>query len=140
MRGKENRTPQAFTALIAAGLCAGAIAQQPSGTYDEKWAIATAEELNRSLPRQVDPETRWDRVTPGPGLRLTYAYTLLKQPAAQVDIERFNSGMLTTLQKTACARANMQELMKNGVKLAYTYRGSDGKFVSLLELSAQNCR
>lgn len=124
-------------ALLLIGL-QNATAQQVS--YDEKWLSATAEELNKSLPKLVDPETRWDRVTSGPGQRLTYVYTLVKQEADKVDVERFNAGMLTLLRQSACSRANMQELMNNGVKLAYTYRGSDGRFVSLIELAQSNCR
>ena len=126
--------------MLLAAICSPmASAQQSQGPYDENWLISTAADLNKSLPRLIDPDTRWDRVTPGPGLRLIYTYTLIKQEAGNVDVEKFHAGMQALLRKSVCSRENMQDLMKNGVKLAYTYRGSDGRFVSLLEVAQAHC-
>ena len=127
--------------VLAATASMNASAQQfQSGArYDEKWLSETAANLNRSLPKEVDAETRWDRVTPGPGIGLTYSYTLIKQEAGKVDLEQFNSAMQVLLRKAVCGRAGMRELMKNGVKLAYVYRGNDGRFVSLLEVVDPRC-
>ncbi len=117
-------------------------AAQPSagGTYDAKWFEDTVAELNRSLPRQVDAETRLDQVSAGPGPRLTYSYTLIHRAGVSVDVEQFNAGMQPQLRRSVCSQSNMAGLLRAGVSLAYSYRGSDGKFVSLIEVSPQHCK
>src|SRR5262245_12772732 len=39
--------------------------------------VAVAAELNKSLPIQVDGETRLDRIDAGPGRKVQYRYTLV---------------------------------------------------------------
>jgi len=56
-----------------------------------------------------------------------------------IDLEKFNAEMLTLLRKSACGRESMRDLMQNGVRLTYTYRGSDGRFLSLIELGNRPC-
>lgn len=119
----------------------GSIGQAAAGpVYDAKWFEETVAELNRSLPRQVDTETRLDQVTAGPGPRLTYSYTLIHRNGASVDIEQFNAGMQPQLRRSVCGQSNMAGLLRAGVSLAYSYRGSDGKFVSLIEVEPQHCQ
>lgn len=126
----------ACSLVLAATGSMNALAQsaQAKTQYDQKWLSATADELNKSLPKQVDPDTRWDRVIPGPGMKLTYSYTLTSKETGQVDIERFINNMHATLRRAVCSREATLELMKNGVVLSYLYRGRDGGFISMLEV------
>lgn len=152
MMSREPATRIASVAVLAAiavgaphvappALAQGTTAQSGSNPiYDAKWFEDTVAELNRSLPRQVDAETRLDQVSAGPGPRLTYSYTLIHRNGASVDIEQFNAGMQPQLRRAVCGQTNMAGLLRAGVSLAYSYRGSDGKFVSLIEVEPQHCK
>ena len=139
---RKSRIAALGCGLAFAAICSlNAIAQQAESKtpYDEKWLKQTADELNKSLPKIADPGIRWDSVTPGPGIKLNYSYTLMNQPAGQVDIEQFNAKTQSRLRTAVCTRPGMLELVKNGVTLAYIYRGSDGRFVSQIEVVRQQC-
>jgi hypothetical protein len=126
-------------ALALVGSIAHAQAPSAAPPADEKWLDETAGDMNRTLPKLIDPETRLDRVTAGPGKRLTYSYTLVNRESAKIDVEAFNAGMQPVLRTSVCGRPGMQALVKNGVTLVYSYRGSDGKFVSMIEVIPQHC-
>lgn len=141
-----SATALAAIILVEPYIASAAFAQGTTGqagsnpVYDAKWFEDTVAELNRALPRQVDAETRLDQVSAGPGPRLTYSYTLIHRNGASVDIEQFNAGMQPQLRRAVCGQTNMAGLLRAGVSLAYSYRGSDGKFVSLIEVEPQHCR
>lgn len=107
---------------------------------DEGWIGETASDLNRLLPRQVDSETRLDRITAGPGRHLNFHYTLLDRTRAGMDIEAFNAGIQSLLRGAICRKEGLPPPLKNSMTLTYHYRGSDGKFVSMIEISPQSCR
>lgn len=55
--------------------------------YNRAEMRGIAEGLNKSLPVQVTPDVRWERVEGGPGRRLTYIYTV-NMKRATIDKER----------------------------------------------------
>ena len=128
--------------VATVALLSGANAIAQSNTpevFEERWLVETASDLSRSLPLQVDAETRLDRVTAGPGRRLNYRYTLVNRARAGMDIEAFNANMQPLLRTSICGKAGMQALLKNGVTLVYDYVGSDGKLVSMIEILPWHC-
>lgn len=132
----------ARNAIIAlALLTTGSVIAQgnAAGIFEERWLEETAADLSRLLPQQVDAETRLDGVTAGPGKRLNYRYTLINRNRLSMDIEAFNTNMQPLLRASICGKGGMQALLKNGVTLAYNYLGSDGKFISMIEIPPQHC-
>lgn len=127
----------AMILLVPGSLAQGASKRDEN--FDEKWLAETARDIGRDLPRQVDPETRLDSVVAGPGRRLSYVYTLVNKPGREVNVEGFNATMQPLLRSSICGKAGMQWLIRNGVTLAYNYKGSDGKFVSMIEILPQHC-
>jgi hypothetical protein len=108
--------------------------------FEERWLAETASDLNRLLPRQADMETRLDAVTAGPGRRINFHYTLLDRTRASMDIESFNAGLQPLLRNSICRKDSARSSLMSGITLSYNYRGSDGKFVSMIEISPQTCR
>ena len=135
--GFGTRILIAATTLAAAANAFGQ--SNPVEVFEERWLAETATDLNRSLPKQVDAETRLEGVTAGPGRRLNYQYTLISRTASSMDIESFNANMQPLLRSSICGKGGMQARIKNGVTLSYNYRGSDGKFVSMIEILPQHC-
>ncbi|MFM9884875.1 MAG: hypothetical protein ACKVQT_17770 [Burkholderiales bacterium] len=133
------RTRNLIAAMIFATAADAFGQSNPVEVFEERWLAETATDLNRSLPKQVDAETRLEGVTAGPGRRLNYQYTLISRTAASMDIESFNANMQPLLRTSICGKGGMQALIKNGVTLSYNYRGSDGKFVSMIEILPQHC-
>ncbi len=130
----------ASAAAVALLSVANAIAQSNAPeVFEERWLVETASDLSRSLPLEVDAETRLDSVTAGPGRRLNYRYTLVKRARASMDIESFNANMQPLLRTSICGKAGMQALLKNGVTLVYHYLGNDGKLVSMIEILPHHC-
>jgi hypothetical protein len=128
-------------AIVLALLSTGTVLAQSSAAelFDERWLAETAADLSRSLPQQIDAETRLDGVTAGPGRRLNYRYTLVNRNRTSVDVESFNANMQPLLRASICGKAGMQGLLKNGVTLAYNYLGGDGKLISMIEILPQHC-
>ncbi|MFN0306227.1 MAG: hypothetical protein ACKVQU_38390 [Burkholderiales bacterium] len=135
--GSGTRNLIAVMTLAAAANAFGQ--SNPVEVFEERWLAETATDLNRSLPKQVDAETRLEGVTAGPGRRLNYQYTLISRTASSMDIESFNANMQPLLRTSICGKGGMQALIKNGVTLSYNYRGRDGKFVSMIEILPQHC-
>ncbi len=130
----------ASTALVALLSVSNAIAQSSAiDVFEERWLVENARDLSRSLPLQVDAETRLDSVTAGPGRRLNYRYTLINRARASIDIESFNANMQPLLRTSVCGKAGMQALLQNGVTLVYNYLASDGKLVSMIEILPHHC-
>jgi hypothetical protein len=133
-----SRAALVLMTLFAAGPVS-AQAQIADG-LDERWIAETASDLNRLLPRQVDMETRLDAVTAGPGRRLSFHYTLLDRTRAGMDVEAFNAGLQPVLRGAVCRKDSTWPSSMTGVTLSYHYRGSDGKFVSMIEIPHLSCK
>src|SRR5262249_37176078 len=56
-----------------------------SSTSVEDVLKRNAAQHNKSLPRQIDPEVRFDSVTAGPGRKMTLRYTMTKLEGAKLD-------------------------------------------------------
>jgi hypothetical protein len=61
-----------------------------------------AAELNKTNPRPVDAGTRIDSVTIGPGLRMTYHYSLINERSANIDADSFARFTTEVVLPNAC--------------------------------------
>ena len=100
----------------------------------EKRLAETAEQINQSLPTTVDAETRLDKAVGGPGMLLTFQYTLVNYPSA--DKKRPSvSAASADLTTKACSDRATREMLGHGVSVAYVYSDSKGSemFRSLVQ-------
>ena len=87
-------------------------------------ASAKARELNKTLPRMVTEDQRWDSVIAYRGPVIVYTYTLVDIQPNPMDTEtlaRFRS----QFPESNCSRRDPILLSKN-IALRYRYLGRDG--------------
>lgn len=85
-----------------------------------------ADEMNKSLPKQIDPVTRLDRVEAGPGKQYSYIYTLSMNLTDQQK-----QAIQSTTTAKALTTPEMQSIFAAGVTIWYKYY--DAKGTKLLE-------
>jgi hypothetical protein len=83
-----------------------------------------ATELNKQLPRQLDPLTRWDRVEAGPGKDFSYFYTIGKNLT-----EGEQQSLKDNVTRQTLSSPEMKPVFDAGVTVWYKYFDKDGKKV-----------
>lgn len=127
-----------FAGLIggAVGSVAGKAMADPQKV--EKALITVANQVNQQMPMTVDADTRWDNITAGQGKRLTYNYTIVTSTSGEIDRTKIQP-FFTKIKAGVCSSPDMAIFFKNGVTVAYSYRTSDGVFLSKLDITPKDC-
>ncbi|MFO0690014.1 MAG: RDD family protein [Myxococcota bacterium] len=102
-----------------------------------------ADEINRIAPMDVDDQTRLTGATAGPGLQITYEFTL---PAVDVsgleaaDIDGFRVLARENLQPNVCTGDTMKPLREAGVNIRYAYFDANGLPVMTIGFMPEDCK
>src|SRR5215831_6550994 len=64
-----------------------------SPTARERRLGEISNQLNKGLPKKIDPKTELITTTAGPGLRFTYVYRLINLTRADVDVVKLTSAV-----------------------------------------------
>ena len=107
-------------------------------TLDQTLANVSAY-LNRSAPLTLDPDTRLDRVTSGPGHRLSYHYTLTSVQSKAFKRAEFQKLIREPLQAKLCSSKEMRGFLVRGVTISYDYLGNDGNRLGAARFTASDC-
>lgn len=100
--------------------------------------INQAEEMNKSLPRMLDENTRFDDVTVL-GTEIYYRNTVVNSSADQIDKYSFQNIMYQKLTKYLCPKQDITAMLKGGVKYRYNYFGNKGVLISTVVISKETC-
>lgn len=103
----------------------------------EKALITITNQVNQRMPMMVDSSTRIDNVI-GQGKKFTYNYTFVSATFNEINKEKL-SLFFKKLKAGICSSPDLVVFLKNGITIAYSYRASDGIFVSKLEVTPQEC-
>ena len=127
-----------FGGLIggAVGSVAGKAMADPEKV--EKALVTMTNQINQRMPITVDADTRWDNTTVGQGKRFTYNYTIVTMTSREVDRTAIPS-LFTKIKAGVCSNPDMAIFFKNGVTIGYSYRTSDGVFLSKLDIAPKDC-
>lgn len=98
-----------------------------------------ANQINKSLPLEVDKHTRLDKVTHETARQLTYHYTIVTLRSTDVNKADFEKAMQPELKKKLCESNEMKNLLKSGVSIAYSYRGNDVQPVGNFKYIPSDC-
>ena len=121
------------------GSYAGSVSEgEGSRNLDQTLANVSAH-LNRSVPLTLDADTRLDRVTSGPGRRLSYHYTLTSVQSKAFKRAEFQKLIREPLQAKLCSSKEMRGFLVRGVTIAYDYLGSDGNRLGAARFTASDC-
>jgi hypothetical protein len=94
---------------------------------------AKVRELNQSAQKMVDPVTRFDRATAGPGQRITFEHTVMSLTASQVGIDAWLK-FTKDLRRSIYKQEEVRRLLRRKVTLVYRYTDTNGALVGELEV------
>ena len=131
-----------FGVTLAA--CAAAIAF-PSSTQAEignmsEILVQTADMMNQQLPMMVDPDTRWDSSFAGPGMAMSYKYTLVNHSANNINGAQFAKNVHPTLTDLICNNPVTQVFPDNGVLLNFNYYDKSSNLIARVKVTPDDCQ
>jgi hypothetical protein len=110
-----------------------------NGNKTENDVVQAAEMLNKSLPKMIDEETKFTSVTPGPGKKLTYHFTLVSTKSTDLDKQMFTENIRKGAVDHVCTTKESTKILKAGVELCYLYNGVDKKIISDFCIKNSDC-
>jgi uncharacterized RDD family membrane protein YckC len=100
-------------------------------------AIAV-QQINDQGPTMLDENTRLDRASVGPGLRITYHHTLLHYSSQEIDAGALRDN-LSAIRNRVCSNKDMAPNLKHGATYVYSYSGNDGVRITSLDVRQSDC-
>lgn len=100
-------------------------------------AIAV-QQINERGPSMLDENTRLDRASVGPGLRITYHHTLPRYNSQEIDAGVLRDN-LAEVRNRVCANKDMAPNLKYGATYVYSYSGNDGATITSFEVRQSDC-
>lgn len=121
------------------GSYAGGVSEGDGSRNLEQTLENVSAHLNRSVPLTLDADTRLDRVTSGPGPRLSYHYTLTSVQSKAFKRAEFQKLIREPLQAKLCSSKEMRGFLVRGVTISYDYLGNDGHRLGAARFTASDC-
>ncbi len=101
-----------------------------------KLLIKSATALNSKCPVEIDHETRLDKVVSGPGLVITYFYTLFNLEKDDSELEDFKFRMEQQLIENIKSSNEMAFYRENNIHMVYNYYDKNGSEVAIIIINA----
>jgi hypothetical protein len=125
--------------LVVATTFACALASAAPDTVDP-YLKKLVDDLNSRLPATVDRNTRLDTASAGPGLRITYYYTITSHEAAALNVPRLRGTLIPASRAKVCTSPDTRALLDAKVIYTYHYNDRNGHFVTRFEISRADCK
>lgn len=117
----------------------GGVSEGEGGRNLDQTLANVSAYLNQSAPVTLDADTRLDRVTSGPGHRLSYHYTLTSVQSKAFKRAEFQKLIREPLQAKLCSSKEMRSFLVRGVTISYDYLGNDGNRLGAARFTASDC-
>ncbi len=101
-----------------------------------KHLIKSAAALNSRCPVIIDHQTRLDKVVYGPGLVITYFYTLYNLEKDDSELEDFKCEMEQQLIENIKSSKNMASFRENNIHMVYNYYDKNWSEVVIIIINA----
>jgi hypothetical protein len=96
--------------------------------------------VNSASPKMLDDETRLDGAEAGPGIALTYLYTLVSVDSRSSEVNReARTEMLTRIRSQYCRGDSLKRFREASVPVHYKYRDRNGLPFTELAVSPADC-
>jgi hypothetical protein len=140
-------TTSAHAKGIVSGLIGGAIGNITGKSLVkspkvEDVLVNMANSNNKQLPMTTSKDIRLDNITPGPGLRYTYYYTLVNATSQDVDDSNrmdFLQRQFQSAKYNYCSNPQIPFFLKNGVTTSFSYQLSDGVLFVKFDITPKDC-
>lgn len=98
-----------------------------------------ADQINDTAPIMLDKYTRLDRAIVGPGLKLSYHYSLINYSADDIDSAFLKENLFPNIRNEVCTSEEMKPSLQNGVKYVYWYSSNDDRLIGLFGVNREDC-
>ena len=99
-----------------------------------------SEDMNKTLPSQIDSVTRIDSTSVGPGLKITYMHTLIGQDYQRVRKEQLILDLESQIKNGVCTMPQVRMFVENNVEMIYRYRRENGEYIGEISvLPSRDC-
>lgn len=98
-----------------------------------------ASQTNRAASAAVDPDTRLDGATAGPG-KLTIRYTLVNAAGNGVDTTTFGTRVAPKVKQGSCENSALRALIDEGAVVVLEYRDLKGGPLGTVTVNGEICR
>lgn len=109
--------------------------QDTFGPSVEQQLEKTVREGNKQLPKMISDDLRIDSASSGPGKRLTYNYSVLKDTTCR-NLRSNTVG----IKQSVCSNKQMQFFFSKGVVVEYTYNDPTGIEQFRIAIDPSDCR
>lgn len=97
-----------------------------------------AKKANKTLPKLIDDYARMDRVVAGPGIRLTYEYTLIDPTVTDLPEEDVRL-LETDVIEEVCAKKDFRDWLNQGLQAIYQFKRMDQKLLANFTVTRSKC-
>lgn len=95
----------------------------------DKLLVQTVSEINKSLPIQVDADTRLDNAGVLPGKAICYNYTLIKRTKDEVPVEQLQQVLSPKFINVIKTSPDLKLFREKGVTFSYNYWDKNAVFL-----------
>ncbi len=99
--------------------------------------VKVASQLNKTLPMEVDSETRLDNTMALPNKVFQYNYTLVNMLSTEVDTTQLLSFVKPNVINNIKTNPQMSYFRDNEVSVNYLYKDKEGNFITLLKVTPE---
>lgn len=99
----------------------------------------TKDQIIDHLPIMVDTETRLDNVKVTKSM-FQYQYTLVNYALEELDAVATRSAFIPIVKNQACSLPDLKPLVDNGATISFYYRGKNGKEITIIDVSSDQCK
>lgn len=98
-----------------------------------------ASRSNASLPKMIDEHTRYDRMVAGPGLQVTYLYTMPYIASSEIDRKEFAQLIRPNIVSKICSDETTRKMLFLGVSTVMKYSSADGVPIAEIYVDKSSC-
>ena len=97
---------------------------------NDKEIMALVDKMNAGLPKDLDDDTRLERIDAGPGRRLTYVCTLVNYSSKDISKAAFDREVAPYVKQGLMTNQGLYPLFRKNIVIVYRYLGNDGVYIS----------
>jgi hypothetical protein len=98
-----------------------------------------ANDINSTLPRMVDSETKAMTVTAAPN-ELQYKYVFVNYSSRDIGAQSLQQIWAKDIRTGICSTPDTRDLLKMGIQVTCVYYGSDNKYITEITIREADCR
>jgi len=99
----------------------------------------SATHLNKTLPMDIDSETRADFVT-ALSNTIKYTYTMKTLSKSEINQKYLHTKFVTNIKAKNCQAKENKVLLENNANIAFQYNDKDGAALVYIEINKEECK